>query len=60
MDRVHKQLAELYPDYVALKTKINKSGKLKGIPFTACHIQWAKAWKDAVKKQKESSLEDFL
>ena len=62
MDRVHRQLAELYPDWVSLKVKKPKSGPMEGTEFMACHIQWGRAYKHA-KAQKEleaNSLEDFF
>ncbi len=59
-NKVHQQLAEIYPDYVALKSKVLANGPWKGQDRITCHISWSKAYKDAIKKQQESSLETFF
>jgi hypothetical protein len=56
MSRVHKQLAELYPDFVHLKTKVPKSGPMAGQEFIACHIMWRKAYESS----QTNTLEDFF
>lgn len=59
-NEVHKQLAEIFPDYVTLKTKTLANGPWKGQERITCHITWSKAYKDAIKKKNEASLEDFF
>ena len=59
-NRVHQQLAEMYPDYVSLRTKTTVNGPWKGQERITCHISWAKAYKDAIKAKESNSLEDFL
>lgn len=59
-NQVHTQLAEMYPDYVKLKSKTLANGPWKGQERITCHIQWAKAYKDAIKKKEEISLEGFF
>jgi len=62
INEVHTKLQALYPDYIKLKEKEALSGPLKGLKQLACHVQWSKAYKDAVKKkQAETSiLEDIF
>jgi hypothetical protein len=50
----------MYPDYVALKTKVLANGPWKGEERVTCFIQWSKAYKDAIKAKNASSLENFL
>ena len=59
-NQVHRQLAEMYPDYVALKTKVLANGPWKGEERVTCFIQWSKAYKDAIKAKEASTLENFL
>ena len=58
-NRVHRQLAEMYPDYVALKTKVLANGPWKGEERVTCFIQWAKAYKDAIKAKYANLLEMY-
>ena len=60
MTRVHKQLAELYPDFVSLKVKKPKSGPLQGQEYIACHIQWRKAYEESKRKREQVTIEDFF
>lgn len=60
MSRVHTQLAELYPDFVSLKTKIPKSGPLQGQEIIACHIMWTKAYEQSKRKREMATVEDFF
>jgi len=60
MSRVHTQLAELYPDFVNLKTKIPKSGPLQGQEIIACHIMWTRAYEESKRKREMATVEDFF
>ncbi len=60
MNKVHRQLHEMYPDYVELVDKVVSNGPLKGQEQVACKISWAKAYKDAIKKQNTNTLEEFF
>lgn len=60
MSRVHTQLAELYPDFVSLKTKIPKSGPLQGQEIIACHIMWTRAYEVSKAKRETATVEDFF
>lgn len=58
MSRVHKQLHDLYPEFVNLKKKTPKSGPLAGQEFIACHIMWRKAYESS--KKNTATVEDFF